>query len=127
SVDLAGELPLPDVFAWLGACEKVAVRITHDGELDDDQRLQTVGPAHDSAIRRLVGMSWPVDFFAGIRLHCLAMTGTATLMVATMPLLEPIDGYNFAFDPRVANSKRAVEVPRLGLVATRIIARHGAN
>jgi hypothetical protein len=125
AVDVAGQLPLPEALAWLGELDKVSLRLSHDGELDDDQRLQEVQPARDNAIRRLIGISWPIDFFAGIRLHCIAMQGTSTLAVSTTTLLEPLEGFNFAFDPRVVASRQKVDMPRLGLVATRIIARHG--
>jgi hypothetical protein len=57
----------------------------------------------------------------------MAIRDTPSLTAATMPLLEDTDGYLFAFDPRIANSRRATDVPRLGVLASRVIARHGAE
>jgi hypothetical protein len=123
-----GELPLPDRFAWLGDGAEVTVALRHDGFIDADQRSQTAKAACDDGIPRLEGLSWPMDFLPGFRLHVTAFTGGRVLFAATVSLGQPVlvDGveYRFTFDPAVVG-KACPSEPTLAAVCVSVLARHG--
>lgn len=94
-----GTLRLPEGWGWLGP--QATVILAHAGDIDDDQLTQTA----EVADGRAGGLSWPVDFFAGIRLHLSVFAGGSTLFASTLPLVPPVDGYDFVFDPAVVGRR----------------------
>jgi hypothetical protein len=117
-------LPLPDRFGWLADGEAVTVRISHPGDLDTDLVAQTAKGVPDGGVRRLEPVEWPLDFFAGIRLHLAALTGARTLFAATVPLGDH-GPYPYAFDPAVVGRSAGDEELTLAAVAVSRLRRHG--
>lgn len=124
---LEGVLPVPEVAGLVDG--GAVVRLAHDGDITDDERVQTVRIG--GAGRRLEGLSWPFDFFPGIRLWCIAAPGSRVLHLATAPLAEPVEvngtAYWFALDPSVLDPRRPAPSgdPTLLDLAVRVLRRHG--
>ena len=85
-----GRLPLPVELSWLweGTLIPGVVRLElqHDGEddLEDDERSQGPTLDQDGDRWQLTGISWPLEFFAGIRL-----SGTWFRGIARRPRDDP--------------------------------------
>ncbi|HET9127046.1 MAG TPA: hypothetical protein VFN73_03125 [Propionibacteriaceae bacterium] len=88
-------LRLPEGWGWLSG--EVTVMLSHAGEIDDDQLTQPAGCAEEV----VAPLSWPLDFFPGIRLHLSVFASGSTIFASTVPLVPPVDGYDFVFDPSV--------------------------
>lgn len=105
------------------------VRLAHDGDITEEERVQSVRISSDG--RRVEGLSWPFDFFPGIRLWCIAAPGSRVLHLATAPLAEPVEvngmTYWFALDPSVLDPRRPApsSEPTLVDLAVRVLRRHG--
>lgn len=91
-----GTVRLPEAWGWLSG--QVTVMLSHVGDIDDDQRTQAA--ERDGA--RLGGLSWPLDFFPGVRLHLSVFAGGSTVFASTLPLVPPVGDLGFVFDPAVA-------------------------
>jgi hypothetical protein len=129
TVDLRGEMPLPDAFAYMTAVNAVSLRLSHTGSIEDDQVLQTTWPARDKGIARLRGVSWPPDFFPGIKLFLTAVAGVPTVFAMTSALDEPVevDGktYWFAYDPHIVEARSSPREMSMMTVLLERLARHG--
>ena len=124
-----GTLPLPGQMEWLKSHDSVAVKLSHEGDLDSDQADQEAKP--DPQVARLARLDWPLDFFAGIRLNLTAIAGGRVVFATTTVLEEPVevDGYpfplGFAFDPAVVGRDCPAPEPTLVDIAVRALSRHG--
>lgn len=125
----SGTLPVRERFPWITDEDEVSVLLAHDGDIDTDQRAQAGKLRIDEFVRRVEGISWPVDFFAGIRLHTSALVGGRTLFVASLPLPVPIveNGieYRFVFDPDVVGRPAGDVEFTLTSIAIAALSRHG--
>jgi hypothetical protein len=118
----SGTLPVPEHFSWLCDTNPVKVVLSHEGEIDPDQRSQT---AKSVQSQRLQGLDWPPDFFGGIRLHLSAITGGRVLFAATLALDDTDSGYMFGFDPSVVGRPSPGTELTLAAVAVAALHRHG--
>jgi hypothetical protein len=118
-----GTLPLDERFGWLADGNSVSVVVSHQGDIDDDQRSQH---AKAAGALRLEGLTWPVDFFGGIRLHLSAIVGGRVVFAATLPISDDGDSpFGFAFDPAVVGRPSGDIELTLAAVAVAALRRHG--
>jgi len=108
----------------------VVLRLTHGGDISDDERVQLVELSGDGGW--LHPVHFPLDFFTGIRLSCLAQRGGSVVWASTEALPEPIDlvGHllGFAYDRHVVDPERPRQPePRLVTRALRTIDRYGED
>ena len=106
-----GRLPLPVELSrlWEGTLAPgvVGLELQHDGEddLEDDERSQGPTLDQDGDRWQLTGISWPLEFFAGIRLSGSWFRGMGSFRLATTRLDAPetVDGvpYEHAYDAAV--------------------------
>ena len=119
----SGTLPLDQRFAWLADGGPVTIRLSHEGDIDPDQRSQM---AKGGEAMRLEGIDWPPDFFGGIRLHVSAITDGRVLFAATLALGDVGDSpYAFQFDPAVIGRASPDTELTLAAVAVSALIRHG--
>jgi hypothetical protein len=106
-----------------GEDNTVLLRIEHDGA-SAAERIQHLALSTDG--RWLIAALFPLDFFDGIRLHCLARRGSHAMQASTL-LLGGLDGGpRFDHDPAIVDPHRAPRnPPTLADLAVRIIDRHG--
>jgi hypothetical protein len=100
----------------------VVLRIEHDSA--GSERVQRLRLSEDG--RWVEGVTFPLDFFDGIRLHCLARRGSDALQATTIPLGGLEAGLRYEFDPSIVDPRRAPRrPPTLVDLSVRIIDRHG--
>ena len=91
-----------------GSNGSIVLRLVHQGDIADDERVQQVGLSADGAW--LSPVRFPFDFFTGIRLNCLARPGGSVVRVSTefLPEGEEVAGglYYFAFDRSLIDPSR---------------------
>lgn len=118
----------PDAKLTLGPEGHIVVRLVHDGEIEEDERVQSVELSANGGW--LHPVRFPLDFFTGIRLLCLAQRGGSVVWVSTESLPAPVDlgghAMGFAFDHHMIDPAHARQrEPRLADRALRTIDRYG--
>lgn len=102
----------------------VVLRIEHPG-VGASERVQHLTLSPDGCW--LEGVRFPLDFFDGIRLHCLARRGGDAVRAATV-LLGGFEtsGLHYDHDPAITDPRRPPRhPPSLVDLAVRVIDRHG--
>ncbi len=107
-------LKLPERFEWflgrIASSGEVFVRLSHDGDIDDDQRSQQLDAVTGESV---VGpVNWPLDFFPGIHLHVAAIPGMPTLYLSTR---IADDGSGFVADSAATSPSNGRTVTLAGL------------
>ena len=118
----------PDAALVPGAANTVVLRLEHKGEIADDERVQRPRITPDG--KWLTPVRFPLDFFDGIRLMCLAVPGGSVVWAATETLEPPEEigdvTYPFEFERSIVDPTRPRRPePRLADQALRAIDRHG--